>query len=831
MIKNLPILLLLFFSVYTNGQTIFYTKTTIPSSLKETYQGMFDMQLIAEDVAALLSKASGKNYRSRPLQKEDEGIILKLDPDFKHTSHEAGKILYVSPKKIIITAKYSSGISFAVYSWLQQLGFQFSLPGNEWMTVPKLKSLKPSFKEKIFFPAFRLRTFYASGGMYPVKGLDEDRKNEKEWWLWYRRNRMGCDYYKIDGHMGELFNIMHKNEIEDDPSILAPVNGIRKYSVGGKLDPTNSRGVNLFSNWIIHEYTKEQKTLPSFLPHKKYYSVDPGDGLDYCHTRECEQQFKSVSDQVFYIANITATKIRKTDARAGVSLMAYTERSDTPSIKIEPNVHVMIVPTAFQSVSTSTELMQRWRKKTANISQYDFLNIGVWSLDMPFFDMKRYISRLHFLKKLQIEGLSYETSMSKFASGIQQYFILKFLSEPYADPENLLKAFCRINFQQAAVPVEKLFREWYFSDVHIQTNKDRESFLPDELGRFIHYITEAESMVNNEIVRERILQLKAYVVYLCEFYHLFHSGEKINSDKTMEYTWNVYSKNILHNTQLNDMLMSFSSDPGSWNYRTGDKFSVYKNFDENQLKILFEKYRSRFPYYNVPVYLNDNFFQKNISYSADSILIRSMDEDAFGKYVYPVSFYNASPSVLKIRYTTNASSVLNEDKIAIIACESDDYAYIETRFIYPKNKSGIVSFLLPAKGHYRLMLSYFQAKPIEFVLYPSSQLFYLHKKSILMNALQLQTEGKQLSGKYGQIAFIQPDSGFILRYNYATTYMPVRFFEQTGKEIKSLRKKERLSGKSNFKSRFLYYTNEVYRWPPVLENSSPYFFFLKPPKT
>ena len=236
-----------------------------------------------------------------------------------------------------------------------------------------------------------------------------------------------------------------------------------------------------------------------------------------------------------------------------------------------------------------------------------------------------------------------------------------------------------------------------------------------------------------------------------------------------------------------------------------------------------------FPYYKVPVDLNDNFFLNHISYSADSILIRSMDEDAFGKYVYPVSFYNASPSVLKIRYTTNASSVLNEEKTAIIACESDDYAYIKTQFIYPKNKTGIITFLLPAKGHYRLILSYFKATAMKFVVYPSNQLFYLHKKSILMNAMQLQTEGKQLSGKYGQIAFVQPNSGIILRYHYSTSYMPLRFFEQNGKEIKSHRKKELLLGKSDLKIRFLFYTNEVYRWPPILENSPPYFFFLNPP--
>lgn len=802
----------------------------MPAALKETYQGVFDMKLIAEDLAYLLSQATGKTINCRPYRKDTIGIILKLDTSFRHKSNEAGKVWYASKDKIIITAKYSSGISFALYSWLAQLGFTFSLPGNEWNTVPSLSHLTLPFKEKIYFPAFRLRTMFASGGMYPVKGLDEERKNEKEWWLWYRRNRMGCDYYKIDGHIGELFNIVHQKEIEADPAILAPINGERKYSVGGKIDPTNAKGVLLFSNWIVKEYQKEQKTLPDFLPHKKYYSVDPGDGLDYCHTKECEQQFRSVSDQIFYISNITAKKIKAIDERAGVSLLAYTERVDTPSVKIEPNVHVMVVPTAFQSVSTATELMQRWRKKTKNISQYDFLNIGVWSLDMPFFNIKNYISRLQFLRRLDIEGLSYETSMSKFASGVQQYFILKFLNEPYTDVDALMKEFCRNNFAQAASPIEKLLREWYFSDVHINTNRDHESFQPDELGRYLQYISEAEKFSVNLLVRERILQLKAYVVYLCQFYELFASESKADADKMIAFTWNIYTKNILHNTQLNDMLIKYSSKPSQWDYRTENRFSAFKNYDSDVVETMFQKYRSMYPVYNYPIQLNDSFFDKNLFRKADSILIQSMDEEAFGKYIYPLSFYNASPSILKIRFSAKSIIQKTKEKIAIIACESENYQFIKTMFVYPGNNEGMVSFSLPSKGYYRLILSYFNSNPVSFVIYPAKQLFYLHKKSILMNAMLLQKESKTPYNTYGSLAFIQPENNIRMLFNYPGNYLPVRLFDEKGKEIKTEKNKIEITGSSDSKNKFVYYTNEVYRWPPYLQNVIPYFFFLKPPK-
>ena len=803
----------------------------MPAELKNSYQGMFSMDSIAEDLANLLSSATGKEYRSEPYFAGAKGIFLLLDTTYLHSSNEAGNVVYKNGD-IIIRAKYSTGISYAVYSWLQELGFIFSLPGGEWTTVPKLKHLSLAQSSYTYYPYFRLRTFYASGGMPDVKGLDESGLNEREWWLWYRRNRMGSDYQKISGHIGELFNILHEKQITEDPGILAPVDGKRKYSIGGKLDPTYHKGVELFSNWIVNEYKKEQRYLPVFLPHKKYYTVDPGDGLDYCHTPECEKQFSSVSDQMFTVANITARKIKKVDPRAGVSTMAYTERADTPTIRIEPNIHVMVVPTAFQSVSTSTELMQRWRLKTPNISQYDFLNIGVWSLDQPFFDMSAYISRLAFLKSLQIEGMSFETSMSKFASGIQQFFILKYLCEPYSSPDSLLSMFCKQNFDAAAPHVEKLFREWYFSDVHINTNRDKESFLPDELGRFLNYIQKAEDTRRlSKAVKERIFQLKAYVVYLCSFYELFQSPEfktaqKQKGDEVLRNTWSLYSKNILHNTQLNDMLKKYSTDPASWNYKTHD-FSSYKKTDAEPINKLFESYLLKYRLIIDDPEIQTSVFDQLLQLNPDSISISSMDEEAFRKFIYPVSFYASTASKLKISYQLKTAGVKSKNRAAIIACESADFSFIQTNFMYPQDDKGTVHFNIPAKGKYRLILSYFDATPVKFIIYPEKQLFYLHKKSLLMNGMLLHPERKSPESGETFPAFLTNSDQVTLGYNYQTSITPLKLYDQAGNNIPANRSNPYITLKNSSGNKLIYYTNEVYRWPPVLLDTKPYFFFLK----
>ena len=837
-----------------NNIPIYYSAVDMPSSLKTNYYGQFDTKLLAEDLAALLQLATKQSFIVLPyIAAADKGIFLLLDSNSTYSSNETGLLESDGISFIRIKAAYTTGISYAMYSWLEQLGFHFYLPGDEWMNIPSLSTIFDKHtSKKIYRPYFRLRMFNASGGIFPVKGLDERSQNEKDWQQWYRRNRMGCDYISIDGHIGEWFNIVHKKEIEKDPSILAPVNGKRQYSEEGKLDPTNKKGVALFSDWIVDESKINQKKMPAFLPYKKYYSVDAGDGLNYCHTPECEILFKTVSDQVFSIANETARKIKLSDERAGVSLLAYTERADTPSVHIEPNVHVMIVPTAFQSVSTPTELMQRWAKKTKHISQYDFLNIGVWAYDAPFFNLYQYQHNLQFVQSLGIEGMSFETSLSKFSSGVQQYFILRFLCDPYQSVEKILNEFCNNNFEKASVPIKKLLKEWYFSNTHLNTGYDKGSFYEDELGRFIGYIIEAENTDGvSTAVKKRIEELKAYTIYLCKFYEMFTDLQNIQSyaanpllrsDKAEElltYTWQMYKSKIFHNTQLNDMLKQYVREDrrAIWDFRNSDHF---KGITENAAAIIktqFEIIKKRYLPAAVPVYpITDEFLAANVKYSADSIHITTIDESSFGNYSYALQFYCAASGPLKITYRADSSQGKTDkrDKIAVVGVESTDYHFIKNDFIYKEKSHCTIIYHIPGKGHYKLYLSQYNATHVSYTIYPGMNLFYHDKRTILMNGLSMQdnSEKKYYPNKY--LAFIAPATDSLYFSNlYWNCNNTIHLFTGHGKNIPVNSSRQPFLNSAaiqkDIQNSFIFFDNTVLRWPPVLKNTAPCYFFLKYP--
>lgn len=830
---------------------IYYTPVDMPAFLQNEYYGGFDTKLLATDLAGLLQQATGRTCIALPMNKKAKsGVFLLLDSTLTHTGNEQGFVYCNGKDRVGITARYATGLSYAMYSWLDELGFHFYLPGKEWTIIPSRPRLFARKFKKSYQPFFKLRMFNTSGGIFPVKGLDEKGRNKDDWRQWHIRNRMGSDYISIDGHIGELFNIVHKKEIEQDSLILAPLEGVRRYDVQGKLDPTYPAGVALFADWIAESFKTAQTRWPAFLPFKKYYSADAGDGLNYCHTPACEAQFGSVSTQSFFIANKAARKVREADSRGGVSTLAYTERADTPGIAIDPNVHVMVVPTGFQSVSTPVELMQRWAKKTSTFSQYDFLNIGVWAYDAPFFNLDAYLQHLRFLQSLHVEGMNLETSLSKFSSGIQQYFILKFLCEPNISPEKIFDTFCKDNFGNASRPVKELLREWYFSDTHLNTGYDKVSFYEDELARFVGYLAQAtKAAAGDQAALKRISELKGYLVYLCKFYERFTDlgyQQKFKTDTVLKnnmtldlltYTWQLYDTKIFHNTQLNDMLKKNldKTQAAAWDFRNSERFKdmrvntdslINKGWQRIQLKYLPLALQVR--------QVTDETLQSLCHRTADSIFIETFDETAFGYYMYPLPFYCNAPGPIRIYYEAGESAGAGDmkDKIAIVEILKEDYSYINTRFIFSAGPTGTLTFDLPAKGRYILRLSQYHATKMNYVLYPGKNLFYVNKKSIPMNGIRLQYEGnKNYDNK--RLAFLAPADGRV-RYSlfYTDASNTIQLFDYKAASIPTapfpganvLQSENKIAA-----GQLIYYENEVFRWPPVIKNTAPYYFFLKNP--
>jgi Domain of unknown function (DUF4838) len=856
-IFTVAILLLACMAASSQSITIYYNPVKKPVYTWAEYYNYFDPETLANDMADLLQQATGKKIITTAYDgKATTGIFLLLDSTGKYSANEAAIVDCNGSSTLRITARYATGLSYGMYTYLDRLGFKFYLPGAEWTIVPKLSSvyLKPISKAE-WKPWFRQRFCSMSGGMPAVKNIDENRQAAIDWFKWYRRNRMGSEYMGIGGHIGELFNMEHQKEIEQDPTILAPEDGInRKYSASAKLDPMNSKGVDMFTHWIVKQYKINSNSTPSYMPRQGFQSVDPGDGLGYCHTPECEKKFKTVSDQVFYMANMAAKKIKASYPGAGVSLYAYTERTDTPSIKIDPNVHVEIVATAFHNVATPAELVKRWVKKTTNLSIYDYINLGVWSKEEPFFNLDRYIKYLNHIKNLKIDGFTFEAAPAKFSSGILQYFILRYLSEPYADVQKEFDTFCRNCFGNAAAPIASMMKEWYFSNVKLATNYDQTTFHEDELGRFFNYLQQAGSADKGQAVQARLDELKAYTVYLTKHFEYWNDIKqaeamqknpalrKQKATSILSYTWQFYNSKIFHNTQLNDVMRSYFPDDAAfmqrWDFNKSMVFSgigkpvslAIDNEYKQALAAYLPKATADFP-------ITDAFLEKTALLTPDSIKLRLFDEDAFTYFRYALEVYCPVPGKFTVLYDAGKSKRpdIKMPSSGFVSVMSDDYGFTSESYLQPGKQKGTLSFNLPKKGHYLLTLAQNNSTAISFTVVPGKSLVYINKKTIPMNAIMLLDEPANKFKTNQYLAFYVPATSDSVYYNMisygCTNY--VKLYNAGGKlmPLNTQQSPAHISTKPAAADRnnFMYMTNSVIRWTPVLKNVPPYYFFLKFP--
>jgi hypothetical protein len=238
------------------------------------------------------------------------------------------------------------------------------------------------------------------------------------------------------------------------------------------------------------------------------------------------------------------------------------------------------------------------------------------------------------------------------------------------------------------------------------------------------------------------------------------------------------------------------------------------------------------PYYTIP----DTFFQSLSTFSADSIRIVTTDETALPDFSYPLDFYCTNPCTLKIRYYTSGSAKKKnyDSKTGMISVEGKDYNFVQTNFLEKENETGIISYVIPAKGHYRLFLAQYNATHIEYIIYPGNCIFYHHKKSLPATGINFQSNSTAAKYANRYLACYAPLSDSLrFRNIMLSAKTPAAFYDGNGNKLPV---KENVNLLYNSvalppgqKVPVVFFDNSQYRWPPVLINTASYFFFLKFP--
>lgn len=523
-----------------------------------------DLRAATEDLRRFLGEITGGEYFVESGAGET-GIVLRR-ADAANVPEEAVKRLAQGSKeaccvfpeegRLWLIARSDIGLSHAVYLYLEQLGCRWYYPGENWTIIPRRDDIRLS-EPIVAAPVFRSRLFAGTGGFGGKLPLDPERRNESRWNDWQRRRRFGGEF-RVSGHTGEAFNQQHRAELEAHPEWRAMIDGQRvPWSITAKFCAGNPEVVGLYVRDRV-EFLRRQRQLNPESPHAWAVSVEPADGGGHCQSPE-SVALGSVSDRVFHVANEVARAVRQEFPDGRVSLFAYNEHAAVPSIPLEPNVYVQVIPYAFQRTGlTPDQLLDAWSHKVKRMGVYDYWSIPDWSHDLPTFDPLGFgPERLRGWLRRGVDSYLCESTDSSGAMGLAWHLAARLSWTPELPVEQAFDEFLADCFGPAAPPMRRLLVRWS-EGFHLTSH---------ELALSYRDLDEAQRLAASELATlRRIADYGRYVAYLDQRlqYELAPRGEERRAAAAalMRLQWSIYDSSMIHAFRLSQLLARDEKNAG-----------------------------------------------------------------------------------------------------------------------------------------------------------------------------------------------------------------------------------------------------------------------------
>ena len=495
------------------------------------------------DIIGLLNQASAGKWKVISRNDENANFILEYKENPRFKTAESFRLQSDGSSRLILSASTTKGLVFGIYSYLRKLGFKFYLPDELYTIVPSIANPFGEKKDAIDKPFLQIRDFFGTGGL--GSGLtDPDKSVEKAWNLWKMRNGFGAAY-GLSGHRGENFILENKDLLEKHPDWLAsPLKTNGQIDVTAKLNYLNKAALDYYINWTIQPLKNEEKTLAPNVT--EFVSIEPSDAGGYLYDPS-NKIIPSVSDQVFGAANLAAAQLDKLfpdKPNIGVNLYAYSTHAEPPSFSLHHRVFVQIIPYQFQNIAYGPAFIKRWSTKATRFGLYDYFKYADSYWDMPAgYPLDEVMVRAIYAAKAGSEGTTYETSYSKFATGIPLWILVQYMNGGDANWEKNYEQLIVDLYGTSAQEIKKLFKLFY---------RDPQFGLP-QLGTAAQYIQQAEKENTNRIVAERIHELKLYLAYV-QLYFESQNEKTGNLEQRFltlgKMAWTLYEKRIVNGYRI-----------------------------------------------------------------------------------------------------------------------------------------------------------------------------------------------------------------------------------------------------------------------------------------
>jgi hypothetical protein len=354
--------------------------------------------------------------------------------------------------------------------------------------------------------------------------------------------------------------------------------------------------VQLWAEWIRDELAVLIQATGPDHPATWYPSAEAADGPGDCECTKClrllsdgpyaahltpDQQARpsTPADRYFHFTNEIAKFIAHWfGAGRGVSVDAYTTRCAVPTIPLQPNIVVQLVPAAQdgrQSNLSQEDLHLAWAaKRTANpLGTFQLSVSKQWALtnynmDAPKISPAAVATEASWALGSGVVAFNVQNTHSSLTIGPHMLLLNELLWDANTDTNGFLDDWFAAAFGPAAPPIRRMFERWW----------DYYETTPHEVGVSCRDMLEAQQLADAALVepatRTRVDHVKGYVrfqelnerrEYWKAQYDADPAQHKVQYEAALEaffrHIWAIYPTNVLHSYRLHRV--AFWDVPGA----------------------------------------------------------------------------------------------------------------------------------------------------------------------------------------------------------------------------------------------------------------------------
>ena len=502
-------------------------------------------------LAESLEAASGAKFQLREAAGDGPALVIARADAWPEVAAQAGfkpegysaYAIVTRPNRVYVLGASEAAARHRVASLLRRWGFRWFAPSPKWRITPELSHLAVDVNAIETPTLIDRRIWYA----YGMSG-DDLKPQMENYTRWAVANRLSLKSPISTGHS-------YGNIIQRNTEAFAKNPELSALLADGRRDTERHYNARkfCFSNpdlikLVIEDRRRLLASQRKANPAAFMVSVDPSDGEGTCHCQHC-QALGTTTDRVFHLANAVARGLRAEDPTAWVGLYAYSSHRLPPKIEVEPNVYVQVAMGFNRTQFSLPELVDRWSQKVGAIGLREYYGVEAWDWGLPGRARGGRVGYhrkwIPFYAERKLNAVNAETNANWGAQTLGLYVAAQLMWDPKADVDAVVDEFLELAFGEAAAAMRGFYAKMEAAP----------PLQPSTLLPLFADLQTAWQATDDEAVRARLTDLKAYLIYVARFRE-FELVQQRNSDRNdayyaaleplMNYAWRIRHRDTIH---------------------------------------------------------------------------------------------------------------------------------------------------------------------------------------------------------------------------------------------------------------------------------------------